>query len=147
MGHVAALSTPRACGDSTLFGLGVFLVGVFPGNTGGTHTLVALLAFVFSGATAVTALKVTASPFRWMSLGMGAVSLVSLVIGELGESSVVARSIGLGGGHGLTPARLRPIAPAMTSPIETSFAVDTASPSAAMPTIAVPVAPSPVQTA
>jgi hypothetical membrane protein len=82
---------------SGLFGLGVFLVGVFPGNTGGTHALVAMVAFIFSGVTAVTAFKVTAAPFRWMSLALGIVSLAFLVIGELGESSVVAKSIGLGG--------------------------------------------------
>jgi hypothetical membrane protein len=82
---------------SCLFGLGVLLVGVFPGNTGGTHALVAMIAFVFSGVTAVTAFKVTPAPFRWMSLSLGAVSLAFLVIGELGESSFAAKSIGLGG--------------------------------------------------
>jgi hypothetical membrane protein len=82
---------------SALFGAGVFLVGVFPGNTGDTHAWVAMVAFVFSGVTAVTAFKVTAAPFRWMSLAIGAVSLAFLVIGELGESSFAATSIGLGG--------------------------------------------------
>lgn len=80
-----------------LFGLGVFLVGVFPGNTGGTHAAVAMIAFVFSGVTAIAAFKVTTSPFRWMSLALGVVSLGFLAVGELGENSVVAKAIGLGG--------------------------------------------------
>jgi hypothetical membrane protein len=82
---------------SGLFGLGVFLVGIFPGNTGGTHAAVAMVAFVFSGVTAVAAFKVTTSPFRWMSLALGVASLGSLAIGELGENSAVAKAIGLGG--------------------------------------------------
>ena len=75
----------------------MLLVGVFPGNTGGMHALVAMVAFVFSSVTAITAFKVTNSPFRWMSLALGAVSLSALVVGEFGESSAVATSIGLGG--------------------------------------------------
>ena len=49
--------------------------------------------------------------------------------------------------HGVTPERLSPITPARISPIETSFSVETASPRNAMPTIAVPAAPIPVQSA
>jgi hypothetical membrane protein len=81
---------------SGLFGLGALLVGIFPGNTG-PHPYVAMLAFVFSGVAAVTAAKVTTAPFRWMSLAVGVISLAALVIGELGENSVIAKSIGLGG--------------------------------------------------
>ena len=81
---------------SSLFGLGTLLVGVFPGNTG-PHPLAAMVAFVFSALTAVTVVKVTAPPFRWMSLGLGVLSLVALVVGELGDDTVIAHSIGIGG--------------------------------------------------
>lgn len=81
---------------SALFGIGALFVGIFPGNTG-PHPLFAMVAFVFSALTAVTAFKVTEAPFRWMSLAVGVLSLVALVVGELGDHSVIARSIGTGG--------------------------------------------------
>ncbi len=66
------------------------------GNTD-PHPLVAMVAFVFSALTAMTVFKLTDSPFRWMSLAVGVLSLVALVVGELGDHSVPAKSIGLGG--------------------------------------------------
>ena len=68
---------------------------------------------------------------------------ITLVISGLIEG---ARRIP-GAHHGVTPERLSPITPARISPIETSFSVETASPRNAMPTIAVPAAPIPVQSA
>jgi hypothetical protein len=62
----------------------------------------------------------------------------------------LARTINEGiarNGYGVAPDRLSPIAPATTKPIDMSLTVDAASPSASMPTTAVPAAPSPVQTA
>jgi hypothetical membrane protein len=81
---------------SGLFGSGALLVGIFPGNTE-PHGLVAMIAFVFSAVTAVTAFKVTRAPFRYMSLVVGLISLVALGIGLFGEDSFLATSIGLGG--------------------------------------------------
>ena len=51
------------------------------------------------------------------------------------------------GGHGFTPDRLSPTTPARISAIDTSFTVETVSPSMTMPTVAAPAAPIPVQTA
>jgi membrane-associated protein len=48
---------------------------------------------------------------------------------------------------GVTPDRLRPMTPARTRPIDTSFRVDTASPRKIMPTVAAPTAPIPVHAA
>lgn len=81
---------------STLFGAGAFLVGVFPGNTT-PHPFVALIAFVFAPLTAIVVFRVTSGPFRFISVSMGILSLVALVAGEMGDSSIFAKSIGVGG--------------------------------------------------
>ncbi len=81
---------------STLFGAGVLLVGIFPGNTS-THPYVAMIAFVFSALTAIAACRVTSAPFRFMSVAAGLLSLAALVAGELGDNSPVVKSIGIGG--------------------------------------------------
>ena len=81
---------------SALFGAGVFLVGVFPGNTT-PHPYVAMIAFVFSALTAITVFRVTSGPFRFMSVFVGLLSLAALVAGELGKNSLFVKSIGIGG--------------------------------------------------
>jgi hypothetical membrane protein len=81
---------------SALFGAGAFLVGVFPGNTT-PHPYVAMIAFVFSALTAITVFWVTTGPFRFMSVGVGLLSLVALIVGELGDNSFFVKSIGIGG--------------------------------------------------
>jgi hypothetical membrane protein len=81
---------------SALFGAGAFPVGVFPGNTT-PHPYVAMIAFVFSALTAITVFWVTTGPFRFMSVGVGLLSLVALVAGELGDNSFFVQSIGIGG--------------------------------------------------
>jgi hypothetical membrane protein len=81
---------------STLFGAGVLLVGIFPGNTT-PHPFAAMVAFVFSALTAIAAFRTTSAPFRFMSLVVGLLSLAALVAGELGNNSPVVKSIGIGG--------------------------------------------------
>jgi hypothetical membrane protein len=81
---------------STLFGAGAFLVGIFPGNTT-PHPYVAMIAFVFSALTAIAVFRVTSAPFRFISLGVGLLSLVALIAGELGDNSLFVTSIGRGG--------------------------------------------------
>ena len=81
---------------SALFGAGAFLVGIFPGNTT-PHPYVALIAFVFAPLTAIAVFRVTSAPFRFMSLGVGLLSLVALIAGELGANSLFVKSIGIGG--------------------------------------------------
>ena len=81
---------------STLFGVGVLGVGIFPGNTT-PHPFVAMIAFVFSALTAIAVVRVTSAPFRYMSLVVGLLSLAALVAGELGDNSPVVKSIGIGG--------------------------------------------------
>jgi hypothetical membrane protein len=81
---------------STLFGAGVFLIGIFPGNTT-PHPYVAMIAFVFSALTAIAVFRVTSAPFRFMSLGVGLLSLAALIASELGDNSLFVKSIGMGG--------------------------------------------------
>jgi hypothetical membrane protein len=81
---------------STLFGAGVFLVGIFPGNTT-PHVYVALIAFVFAPLTAIAVFQVTSGPFRFMSLFVGLLSLAALIASELGDSSLFVKSVGIGG--------------------------------------------------
>jgi hypothetical membrane protein len=81
---------------SALFGAGAFFVGIFPGNTT-PHPYVAMIAFVFSALTAIAVVRVTSAPFRFMSLAVGLLSLAALIAGELGHSSPIVKSIGIGG--------------------------------------------------
>jgi hypothetical membrane protein len=81
---------------SALFGAGALGVGIFPGNTT-PHPIVADIAFVFSALTAIAVFRVTSAPFRFMSLSVGVLSLVALIVGFLGDSSPIAKSIGIGG--------------------------------------------------
>ena len=81
---------------ATLFGVGALGVGIFPGNTT-PHWFVAMIAFVFSALTAIAAVRVTSAPFRFMSLAVGLLSLIALIVSFLGDSSPIAKSIGIGG--------------------------------------------------
>ena len=63
-----------------LFGLGVLGVGVFPGDQGTVHALFALLAFTAGGVAAIVAWSVETSPFRYFSVVLGAVALLSLLL-------------------------------------------------------------------
>jgi hypothetical protein len=56
-----------------------------------------MIAFVFSALTAIAVVRVTSAPFRFMSLAVGLLSLAALIAGELGHSSPIVKSIGIGG--------------------------------------------------
>lgn len=83
-----------------LVGVGLTGVGIFHGteigghfSNAGVHPLFATLTFVAGGCSAILAYRVTASPFRHLSAGLGLISLLSLILsGPLGDSS-----LGLGG--------------------------------------------------
>jgi hypothetical membrane protein len=62
-----------------LFGLGAFLVGVFPGNWGDIHALSALLTFVAGGVAAVASVAVVRGLFRVIAPVLGAISLLTLL--------------------------------------------------------------------
>src|SRR5579864_128560 len=66
---------------------------------------------------------------------------------RVNSSGAAAADSGAAGQEGVTPERFRPMTPARTRPIDTSFRVDTASPRKIIPTLAAPTAPIPVHTA
>jgi hypothetical membrane protein len=61
-----------------LFGVGTFGVGLFPENHVLLHLLFALVAFFFAAVTAISAYFYTSAPFRYASVCIGVVSLISL---------------------------------------------------------------------
>ena len=63
-----------------LLGIGVLGVGVFPGYVPVVHPIFALIAFVSGGVAAVMAYKVTTSPFRYISIALGVITLVSVIL-------------------------------------------------------------------
>lgn len=62
-----------------LFGLGAFLVGVFPGDWGDIHALSALLTFVAGAVSAIAVATVVRSPLRYITTALGGISLLTLV--------------------------------------------------------------------
>ncbi|MEW6224446.1 MAG: DUF998 domain-containing protein [Chloroflexota bacterium] len=79
-----------------VLGIGALGVGVFPGNTE-PHPLFAMTTFVSGGIAAVTGSRVTGGPFRWLSIALGGVSLLTLLSYVLlGDGSPFA-VLGLGG--------------------------------------------------
>jgi hypothetical membrane protein len=81
----------------TALGIGALGVGIFPGNTGDPHAIFAMVTFVAGGVAAISASRVTTAPFRWVSLVLGAVSLLTLSSYILlGDASPMSR-FGIGG--------------------------------------------------
>jgi hypothetical membrane protein len=63
-----------------LFGIGAFLVGVFPGPTA-VHPFVATLTFVSAGVVALVFSRTQSAPGRYISAALGAVTVLSTVLG------------------------------------------------------------------
>jgi hypothetical membrane protein len=83
-------------------GVGSLGVGLFPENTlviSGVpilHSIFALLAFVFGGAAGLFTYRITKSPFRYIALILGALTLVAFIV-FLGLGASAAFGIGAGG--------------------------------------------------
>ena len=79
-----------------LLGLGIFGVGVFPGNTS-PHPYFALLAFAAGGCAGIVSARVVPPPLRYVLAGLGTIALAALVAGLfLLEWSPIA-ALGRGG--------------------------------------------------
>ena len=65
---------------TALLGIGVLGVGIFPGYTGNTHALLAMLAFAAGSIAAILSWRVLSSPLRYICLLLGATALVSMVL-------------------------------------------------------------------
>jgi hypothetical membrane protein len=78
-------------------GVGALGVGLFPGYTGTPHAIFAMVTFVSGGIAALSAARLTSGPFRYLSLILGATSLVTLgMYMLLGDASPMA-GLGIGG--------------------------------------------------
>ena len=100
LGGIGVLSLRRSRGASVAIiamGLGVLGVGVFPGEREAIHPLMALTAFVAGGLSAVLTYRVVDGPFRFVSVGLGSVTLMALAVGMFGTDTVLFEKLGDGG--------------------------------------------------
>ncbi len=80
-----------------LLGAGALGVGLFPGNTGSPHALCAMTTFLSGGAAAITGGRLASGPFRYLSIALGAIALLTLASYiALGDASPMA-GLGIGG--------------------------------------------------
>ena len=80
-----------------LLGLGALGVGLFPGSTGTPHAVFAMLTFVSGGTAALTAARVATGPFRYVSILLGTVSLLTLIGYLVLREAGPMAGLGLGG--------------------------------------------------
>lgn len=65
---------------TAIAGIGVMGVGLFPEDVPVLHTVSSLIAFLFSGLSAVISYKVEKPPFSYFSVVLGAVTLLALLL-------------------------------------------------------------------
>jgi len=82
---------------TTLLGLGVLGVGVFPLTSPGMHTLFAMLAFFSGGVAMLLSARTTPPPFRQLWPVLGAVSLAAIVLGLVALDWAPVAALGEGG--------------------------------------------------
>jgi len=63
-----------------LAGIGAVGVGVFPGTTGLPHFVATATAFLFGGLSAIVAYRLVKEPLNYLSVILGAFSLLALVL-------------------------------------------------------------------
>ena len=63
-----------------LTGIGVLGVGIFPGNMSPFHGILALVAFASGGLSAIISSKVIITPFSYVMVFLGLITLVFLVL-------------------------------------------------------------------
>jgi hypothetical membrane protein len=80
-----------------VLGVAALGVGLFPGNTGTPHAILAMVTFISGGIAAISAARLTSAPFRYLSFFLGATSLATLgMYMLLGDGSPIAL-LGIGG--------------------------------------------------
>ncbi len=57
---------------------GVLGVGIFPGNMNPMHPIFAMMAFVGGGIAAIISYRIIKSPFRFVAVALGLITLISL---------------------------------------------------------------------
>lgn len=79
-----------------IMGVGSFFVGIFPAYYGIFHDLTAGIAFAAAGITAILSSKIVNSPFKYISIILGLITLIFLILGVF-LSGVVVPTLGDGG--------------------------------------------------
>ena len=92
----AAINRPHAL-VLAFFGFSVTGVGIFPGNYGDLHAIIALLTFVSGGVAAILTFRLTASPFRCFSAILGLIALAVLLLYSVTGQSGPFAILGPGG--------------------------------------------------
>ena len=64
----------------TLTGVGAMGVGLFPENFGVIHSIASLITFLFGGLSAIMSYKLQKPPLSYISVLLGALSLVALAL-------------------------------------------------------------------
>ncbi len=82
---------------TALLGVGVLGVGIFPLTSPSQHTIFALIAFVSGGAAVALSARITASPFRYIWLTMGVVSLIAIALAFVAIHWQPVAALGEGG--------------------------------------------------
>jgi len=82
---------------TVLLGVGVLGVGVFPLTSPNQHTIFALIAFVSGGAAVALSSRITTSPFKYIWLAAGVVSLVAIALAFLAIGWQPIAALGEGG--------------------------------------------------
>jgi hypothetical membrane protein len=80
-----------------LFGVGALGVGIFPGLTGGIHQVFAMLTFIGGGVTAILSLLSLRGPLRYISAGLGAITLVNFFAYVVLQEGWFVAGLGVGG--------------------------------------------------
>jgi hypothetical membrane protein len=81
---------------TVLLGAGIFLVGVFPGNTA-PHPYVSLFTFTAGGLAALLSARLATGPVRYVYTLLGTVALAALVAGTFLVNSTPVAALGIGG--------------------------------------------------
>ena len=79
-----------------IMGAGSLCVGIFPAYYGIFHDLIAGVAFAAAGIAAILSSKIVNSPFKYISILLGAITLIFLILGVF-FSGVVVPTLGDGG--------------------------------------------------
>jgi hypothetical membrane protein len=82
---------------TALLGVGVLGVGIFPLTSPSQHTIFALIAFISGGAAVALSSSITTSPFRYIWLTMGVVSLIAIGLAFLAIRWQPVAALGEGG--------------------------------------------------
>jgi hypothetical membrane protein len=80
-----------------LLGIGAVGVGIFPGDTGAVHQLFAQLTFISGGVAAILTYRSVSGPFLYVTVALGAITLVNLGAYIIFGDGWFVAGLGLGG--------------------------------------------------